>query len=61
MEKNDLFYCYSPKLKNFLVHKKHLKYLHKGFHDEKIFISTDIVGVITGLSLPGGQSTGPDR
>lgn len=35
MEKSDLFYCYSPKLKNFLVHKKQLKYLHKGFHDEK--------------------------
>lgn len=35
MEKSELFYCYSPKLKNHLVHKCKIKYLHKGFHEQR--------------------------
>jgi len=30
---NNLFYCYSYKLRNYLV-ENGLNYLHKGFHDK---------------------------
>ncbi|WP_182004704.1 hypothetical protein [Priestia aryabhattai] len=39
MNKEDLFYCYSGKLKSFLVYQNDIKYLHKGrnFKSERDF------------------------
>jgi len=34
LQKNTLFYCYSGKLKSFLMYKKNLRYLHKGLNDK---------------------------
>ncbi|MFK7678811.1 hypothetical protein [Priestia megaterium] len=39
MNKEDLFYCYSGKLKSFLIYQKGIRYLHKGrnFKTERDF------------------------
>ena len=34
MQENSLFYCYSGKLKSFLMYKKYFRYLHKGHNDK---------------------------
>ena len=33
LKKSDLFYCYSGKLKRFLLKEKKIQYLHKGFNE----------------------------
>lgn len=49
MEKSDLFYCYSPKLKRFLTTEKHINALHQGINGVTnrkfwVFIRTDGLG-----------------
>lgn len=31
---NQFFYCYSGKLKSFLIYKNNIRYLHKGHNDK---------------------------
>jgi hypothetical protein len=33
-EKNDLYFCYSPKQKKFLCKVKNISYISKGIHEE---------------------------
>lgn len=49
MEKKDLFYCYSPKLKRFLTSHKGIRYLHQGINASSkrsfwVFIRTEDLG-----------------
>ena len=50
MEQNDLFYCYSPKLKKFLTNTKNIRFLHQGINTSSnrsfwVFIRTDELGL----------------
>lgn len=57
MDNNQLFYCYSGKLKTFLVYKKKIKYLHRGHNsntskDFWVFVrNEDLCNALTEWSL----------
>ena len=49
MDKKDIFYCYSPKLKKFLGAKKQIRYLHQGINTSTnksfwVYIRTEELG-----------------